>query len=106
MRTLLLALCIALSLSACETSAEGPPPTLSPSVEALFERYLNEPVPRVFVVSIDGQYASYRYCTGLGDICVGQVSDTHKAITRCEGFSGGVPCKVYAHGSRIKWTGP
>ena len=106
MRTLILALCVPLLLGACQdTGAQGPPPTFSPSVQAFFEQYLNEPIPRVFVVSIDGQYASYRYCKGLGDVCVGQVSATHKAITHCEKNSGGVPCKVYAFGRRIKWTG-
>ncbi len=106
MRTLILALCVPLLLGACQDSVgQGPPPTFSPSIQAFFEQYLNEPIPRVFVISIDGKYATYRYCTGLGDVCVGQVSATPKAITHCEEQSGGVPCKVYAFGRRIKWTG-
>ena len=106
MRSAAFTLGVALLLGACQdTGAQGPPPTFSPSIQAFFEQYLNEPIPRVFVVSIDGQYASYRYCTGLGDVCVGQVSSRHKAITDCEKRSGGVPCKVYAFGRRIKWKG-
>ncbi len=41
MRTLLLALCIGLPLSACQTSPQEPPPTFSPGVQAYFEKYMS-----------------------------------------------------------------
>ena len=55
MRTFLLALGIALSLSACETTAEGPPPTFSPGAQEAYEAYLANFNPNVFVVSTDGR---------------------------------------------------
>ena len=104
MRTLLLALGIALSLSACETTAEGPPPTLSPRVQAHFEQYMGEMNPSVFVVSTDGQAAQYSLCPATADHCFdvgpGSKSDV---LNRCEARSGGVPCHVYAVGRRVVW---
>jgi hypothetical protein len=106
MRTLLLALCTALSLSACETGAEGPPPTLSPRVQAYFEQYMGESNPLMFVVSTDGRAAQYRYCPVGFDRCY-PVSGAPKSelFRECEKKSGGVPCHVYAVGRRIVWKG-
>ena len=104
MRTLLLALGIALSLSACETTAEGPPPTFSPYVQAHFEQYMRQMHPGVFVVSTDGQSLFYSTCPAFADHCfaVGAGSKTD-VLNRCEMNSGGVPCHVYAVGRRIVW---
>ena len=106
MRTLLLTICIALSLSACETGAEGPPPTFSPGVQAHFEHYMEELNPGVFVVSTDGQTAHYSLCPAIADHCfeVGKGSRS-QILNSCETNSGGVPCHVYAVGRRIVWKG-
>lgn len=105
MKTLLLALGIALSLSACETGPEGPPPTLSPEVQAYFERYMRELSPSLFVVSTDGQHATYTYCPGQADHCYGLGGATKsKTLRECKQDSG-VPCHVYAVGRRIVWKG-
>ncbi len=73
MRTLILALCAGVLLSACQntTGAQAPPPTLSPGVQAHFEQYLGEAKPGVFAVSTDGQAASYFYCPVHADVCLG-----------------------------------
>jgi len=107
-KALLPALLSGLTLSACQSSGvgEGPPPTFSRSVQAYFEQYQNEKDPIVFVVSTDGRYAVYYYCTDLADVCVGTVGATYQARMDCESGSGGVPCKVYALRRTIKWTGP
>jgi hypothetical protein len=106
MRTLLLALCIALSLSACETDAEGPPPTFSPAVQASFEQYMGTLNPALFAVSTDGRAAWWSYCPAHADGCL-ETGPGSKAdvLNRCEKESGGVPCHVYAVGRRIVWKG-
>lgn len=105
MRTLLFALSIALPLSACETGGEGPPPTFSPSVQALFERYMGEHNPTVFVVSTDGQAARYSYCPAYAGKCGIGGATKGKVLKACEERSEGVSCKVYAVGRKIVWKG-
>ncbi len=108
MRTLMLALCAGVLLSACQdtTGAQGPPPTFSPAVQAIFERYMGEINPTLFVVSTDGQYARYTYCPAYADACYPAAGATKsKALRSCEEQSGGVSCKVYALGRRVVWKG-
>ena len=108
MRTLLLALCIVCPLSACQdtTRAQGPPPKFSPSTQALFEQYMEEINPTLFVVSTDGRAAWYTYCPAHADFCYPASGATKSTALRdCEKDSGGVPCRVYAVGRRIVWGG-
>ena len=104
---LLYPLGVALLLGACQDTggAQGPPPAFSPAVQAYFEQYMEKVNPTVFVVSTDGRSATYYYCPDTADVCVRSVEATHKARMDCETKSGGVPCKVYALGRRIKWKG-
>lgn len=110
MRSLLLALCIALPLTACldTTGAQGPPPKFSPGVQAHFEQYMRELNPSLFVVSEDGQTAFYTYCPAHADRCIDVSSSgatKSSALRDCETNSGGIPCHVYAVGRRIVWKG-
>ncbi len=106
MKNLLLALCFAFPLTACQdtTGAQGPPPKFSPFVQAVFEQYMEETRPILFVVSADGEAAQYYYCPDIADHCA-YGSYSSLAIQKCEERSGGVPCHVYAIGKRIKWKG-
>ena len=111
MRYLLLALCIALPLSACQDT-QGPPPTFAPNIQELFEEYMAEQNPELFVVSTDGQAAYYTYChISKWPICSDSSQSYPAALRRghafseCEKNSRGVPCKTYAVGRRIVWKG-
>ncbi len=106
MRNLILALCVPLLLGACQdTSAQGPPPSFSPAVQAYFEKYMREINPTLFVVSTDGKYANYTYCPGHADLCLSARRASRSNVLRsCRGASG-VPCEVYAVGHRVVWKG-
>lgn len=106
MKNAVLAICSGLALSACQDTAavQGPPPKFSPFVQAVFDQYMAETRPILFVVSEDGQAAQYYYCPDIADHCA-YGSYSALAIRDCEQRSGGVPCHVYAVGRRIKWKG-
>ena len=75
------------------------PITLSPEVEAGFERYKALNFPSRFAVSVDGAGYGYSYCP-QGN-CSG--NPQRVAIDSCEQASGGVPCKLYAKGRNVVW---
>ena len=91
------------SLTSCE-SARAPqygtgPLTLSPLIQASFDKYLTEFTPAFFFVSLDGLHSYYVYCRETN--CTDSISIY--GIRNCESHSGGVPCKIYAVGRKIVW---
>ena len=106
MKRLLTALCVCVPLGACQTdsNAGSGPLTLTPDIQALFIQYKKETSPVAFAVSINGRSANYRYCPDAWDACHFENSQA-KAIERCQEFSGGVPCKIYAIERTVVWKG-
>ena len=94
-----------------ETVAKASPATpekrpgalkLAPAVEALFNTYLNKPMPGVFAVSVDGRAASYNFCH-VAIICAERRKVERHALERCRARSEGVPCRVYAWRGKVVW---
>ena len=105
MKRLLTTLCVCVPLGACQTdsNAGSGPLTLTPSSQALFIQYKKLHNPGAFAVSIDGRFASYRYCPD-NEACRFENS-VQKAIQYCQEHSGGVPCKIYAIDCTVVWKG-
>ena len=77
--------------------------SLSAGVQDFYTRYLEEPRPMIFAVSIDGRHANFTFCAA-GKRCVD--STPFETIQYCEIRSKGIPCKVYAKGRLVVWENP
>ncbi len=106
MKSLILAVCVLVSLSACQNDSTvgSGPLTLSPDVQEYFDKYMKYTSPVVFAVSTDGNAAEYLYCPEAYDGCIPGINTFH-VLESCEKLSGGVPCKIYAREHRIVWEG-
>ena len=106
MKSLILLVCVFVSLSACQNDGNvgSGPLTLAPNVQAGFDDYKNKSSPIVFVVSTDGRSYNYRYCSPAFDQCYFS-NNTSLALEDCQKYSRGVPCKIYAKETRIVWEG-
>ncbi|MDX6748623.1 hypothetical protein SH611_02270 [Geminicoccaceae bacterium 1502E] len=100
-RFLLAALPAATLLSGClVTSQVGQGPiTLSPGVEALYQRYLDTDEPMAFAVTADGSGASYYYCPDRYG-CRG--TERSSAVQLCQ-KNFGRPCYIYDHLGEVIW---
>lgn len=76
------------------------PVTLSPAAEQAFADYRTKRAPRYFALSTDGQAFYYSYCDA--GRCLRQPKTA--VIDKCQSFSNGVPCKIYASHGNIIWT--
>lgn len=76
------------------------PITLSSRAKRHFGKYLSEPYPEYFAVSLDGKYGGYSLC--YHDHCDG---DGLKAIaiSSCVRRSQGRECKIYAFKGKVIW---
>ncbi len=104
MKNYLLALCLFIPLSACQTdgSVGRGPLKLAPEVQAHLDDYMEKSSPAVFVVSTDGNVGAGYYCPDVFDGCMPS-NHTFRAIKDCQEVSEGVPCKIYAKGRRVVW---
>ncbi len=75
------------------------PLSLSKDAEKAFAEYQAKQTPRYFAVSSDGQAYYYSFCDE--GRCLRQVKT--KIIEKCEMYSNGVPCKIYASQGAIVW---
>lgn len=75
---------------------------LSPRIQAFFETYLTKPNPGAFAVSLNGHAAAYNHCS-YAVACSQRDRTERDAVTRCQGTSGGTPCRIYAwRGKKIQ----
>ena len=81
------------------------PITVSPRVQAAYERFLGKRHPMFFALSEDGRSAFYRYCFTPGDCDEDRArADT---LSGCEGFTDRVPCRMYYEVRKgVVWDGP
>jgi hypothetical protein len=94
---------VTLAAVACQSTRSAHygsgPLTLSPSVKKGFDDYMRQITPGIFVISTDGTYYYYVYCSASE--CM--ASDMqYRAIQTCETRSK-KPCKVYADGRSVVW---
>lgn len=75
------------------------PITLGQDARQAFVEYQTKQTPRYFAVSSDGQAYFYSYCD-VGR-CLRQPKTT--VIQRCETFSDGLPCRIYASHGNVVW---
>lgn len=97
-------LATAIALTGC-TALEDPtvgrgPVTLSAAADQAFADYRAKRTPRYFALSTDGQAFYYSYCDA--GRCLRQPKTA--VIDKCQSFSDGVPCKIYASHGKIIWT--
>jgi hypothetical protein len=76
---------------------------LSPSVQAVFKKYLANPDSSYFAVSADGRYAGYSYCPFGKAVFHCEDSHGYGAIKVCNGEIGR-GCKIYAERKKIVWV--
>lgn len=96
---------VVVGLPACQTvdSRIGSGPiTLSPHVQAGFERYRAHNQPHDFAVSTDGRSYHYTFCQEVDCLY-----DWNQAIERCERSARkrGHRCKLYAIDGKVVWRG-
>lgn len=100
-------LCIAMLLTAgCQLTHSGAgsgPIELSPSVQSGFKGYLADNRSTYFAVSTDGQSYGYSVCYAGPDQCT--ESSGTVALRECRERSRGTPCKLYAMGNYVVWSG-
>lgn len=96
----------ALALAACAQHGTGPL-TLSPAVSQAYSAWLYSPNPLYFVVSADGQTASWANCnnSGLSGGCDPRYAKK-QALQDCQRKAAGKPCYVYSDNQRVMWDGP
>lgn len=75
------------------------PITLSPRVEALYQRYLAEDEPMAFAVTADGQRGGYSYCSDRYG-CRG--TERTLAVRSCQRTTD-KPCYIYDHMGEVIW---
>ncbi|MGI9500169.1 MAG: hypothetical protein ACR2P3_09035 [Geminicoccaceae bacterium] len=97
----IMAACMALAGCAGITDpAVGQGPiALSADAENAFVEYRTRRTPRYFAVSTDGQSFYYSYCDA--GRCLRQPKT--RVIEKCESYSNGVPCKIYASQGNVVW---
>ncbi len=75
------------------------PISLSEDALKAFAEYQSKRTPRYFAVSSDGQAYYYSFCdTGR---C--RREPKTRVIEQCEGFSEGLPCKIYGSQGNVVW---
>ena len=92
------------TLTACESAdqiGQGPI-TISPGLHAAIEQYKDQRNPRYFAVSENGNASAAATCPFVGG-CRNITAD--EVINVCEERSGGVPCKIFARGTKVIWNG-
>lgn len=98
------AMAAALALTGCadirDPAVGTGPITLSAEAEKALAEYRARRTPRYFAVSTDGQAYYYSFCDS--GRCLRQVKT--EVVEKCESFSGGVPCKIYASRGDIVWA--
>lgn len=103
------ALIVSMVLVGCKSVTdlygEGPI-TMTPRINAAFEKYKLGPGPEYFAVSQDGRTYGWSYCVAGIDSCRGGGLPGMIAIKACERGSNGVPCKIYARSNWVVWKGP
>lgn len=95
---------VCLALSGCADFADPAvgkgPITLSADAEKALADYKARRIPRYFAVSTDGRSFFYSFCDA--GRCLRQAKT--QVIDKCETFSNGVPCKIYASQGNVVWT--
>ena len=76
--------------------------TLTPQVQAYFQKYLEAENSEYFAVSPDGRRAGYSYCGAGGGYCA--FDNGYVALRACNNYDG-PRCKIYADGKTIVWVG-
>jgi hypothetical protein len=76
------------------------PIALSANAEKAFDEYRERRTPRYFAVSTDGKAYYYSFCDA--GRCLRQPKT--QVIDKCESFSDGVPCKIYASRGDVVWA--
>lgn len=76
------------------------PVKLSDGATKAFTDYQARQVPRFFAVSTDGKAFFYSFCDA--GRCIRQAKT--QVIDKCETFSNGVPCKIYASRGKVVWA--
>lgn len=73
---------------------------LSAEVEEAFAEYRATTTPRYFAVSTDGSAYYYSFCE------IGRCRREMKTsvIDKCQTFSDGVPCLIYASRGKVIWS--
>lgn len=100
-----LVLLAVLFLAACQTTggstAGSGPITLNSKIQQHFDNYLADN-GRIFSVAVDGRSSfHYSYCPDVR--CRDTVGARSRSIERCEKYSNGVPCRVYAIREQVVW---
>jgi hypothetical protein len=80
------------------TVGQGPI-ALRSDVERALVDYQARQKPRFFAVSEDGSAYYYSFCDA--GRCLRQAKT--QVIKKCESYSGGVPCKIYASHGTVVW---
>ena len=74
------------------------------SSTATFHYYLEKELPKVFVVTVDGDRGFYTFCTGnLEEECLENTSGPLLEVCR---ESTGSSCKIFAVDGHVVWTDP
>lgn len=75
------------------------PITLSADAEKAFAEYRTTTTPRYFALSTDGSAYYYSFC----DIGRCRRDMKTSVIDKCQSFSHGVPCLIYASRGQVIW---
>ena len=74
--------------------------TLSPDAARALVDYQARDKPRYFALSQDGQAYYYSFCDDSR--CLKQPKS--QVVRKCETYSSGVPCKIYASHGKVVWS--
>ena len=102
MKSYLFALSIFAALIGGCSVGGSEPILISKRVEQGFEKYKKLQNPGHFAVSENGRYYGYSYCSDTKCRKGGQSI----ALRSCKRSAGTIPCKIFASGTRIVWSGP
>lgn len=93
-----------LALAACQTTGStvgSGPIKFSPQMQHYVDQYMNSSDPVAHLaVAVDGKSGIfYFYCPDVG--C--RDASAIEAIYKCEEYTNGVPCKIYANRKKVLW---
>ena len=97
---ILAALLMLTGCDALQSSVGSGPIALGPVAQQAFDDYQAREFPRYFALSEDGGAFFYTYCPA--NRC--RRTPQSQIIRRCETYSEGVPCRIYARSGKVVWV--